>query len=339
MSDATGSPADTPPPAQADFTVHTYSLLARGAAVALRLIALLNILYLAAFIVLDIVTGSRGAPPLQVAMGLAVFSGGPFSSLSSSPMPVKAGSRSSPKSSSSRSDASDSRSPWPPSSPSAPFSSPARPGNTARPRLEPLVRATPRAPRSRSSALRPRRSAPSAQSALSHPAIRFATARRTHGRRRWPYFVVKYGLVPLVFAIILFRLHQYIMYGGAFGQYHIYGLGPYLRAFLLRWTGVAGGPRRLCRPRPLRRGGGIARRHLPLCRPRARDSPRCGDHGRYRVLRPHSDVRPRDAPRLSRARSQNARPTRNADRPRSRGASKNPKATIGVILRGPREIR
>ena len=82
---------------------------------------------------------------------------------------------------------------------------------------------------------------PSAQDALAHPAIRFATARRTHGRRRWPYFVVKYGLVPLVFAIVLFRLHQYIMYGGAFGQYHLSGLGPYLRAFLLRWLGVAGG--------------------------------------------------------------------------------------------------
>ena len=52
---------------------------------------------------------------------------------------------------------------------------------------------------------------------------------------------MKYGVVPLVFAVILFRLHQYIMYGGAFGQYHLSGLGPYLRAFFMRWTGVAGG--------------------------------------------------------------------------------------------------
>jgi hypothetical protein len=242
MSDATGSPAETSPPAQTDFPVHAYGPIARGAAVALRLIALLNVLYLAAFIALDIVTGSRGAPPLQVAMGLASFSGAPFllalliahagkGRLSVEPEKLVLTLR------------------------RERFEIPIASILAIRPFLLPLpgpgirlVLASNRSferrlvladPAALLSALG--EALPSAQGALAHPAIRFATARRTHGRRRWPYFAVKYGLVPLVFAVILFRLHQYIMYGGAFGQYHLYGLGPYLRAFLLRWTGVAGG--------------------------------------------------------------------------------------------------
>lgn len=242
MADATGSPAETSPPGQADLTVHAYSSIARGASVALRLVAVLNVLYLAAFIARDIVTGSRGAPPLQIIMGLSLFSGGPLllallvGMASKGTIAVEAEKlvltlrreR---------------------------FEIPLASIAAIRPFLLPLpgpgirlVLASNRSferrlvladPAALLSALV--EALPSARTALSHPAVLFATARRTHGRRRWLYFVVKYGVVPLTLAIILFRLHQYIMYGGAFGQYHLYGLGPYLRAFLLRWAGVGGG--------------------------------------------------------------------------------------------------
>ncbi|MEO5728026.1 MAG: hypothetical protein ABI134_10720 [Byssovorax sp.] len=239
---ATGSTADTSPPGQDDFTVHAYGPVARGIAVALRLAALFNVLYIAAFIVRDIVTGSRGAPPLAIAMGLAVFSGGPFllalfiahaskGRLAIEPEKLVLTLR------------------------RERFEVPLASITAIRPLRLPLpgpglriVLASNRSferrlvlpdPAALLSALA--EALPSARSALTHPAIRFATARHIHGRRRWPYFAVKYGLVPLAFAVVLFRLHQYIMYGGAFGQYHLSGLGPYLRAFLLRWTGVAGG--------------------------------------------------------------------------------------------------
>jgi apolipoprotein N-acyltransferase len=242
MADATGSTAKTSPPGQDDFTVHAYGPAARGVAVALRLVALLNVLYIAAFIVRDIVTGSRGAPPLAVAMGLASFSGVPFllallignagkGRISIEPDKLVLTLR------------------------RERFEVPTASILAIRPLRLPLpgpgIRLVLTSNRSFERRLvLPDPAAllsafdealPSSRSALDHPAIRFATARRTHGRRRWPYFAVKYGLIPLVFAIVLFRLHQYIMYGGPFGQYHILGLGSYLRAFLMRWTGVAGG--------------------------------------------------------------------------------------------------
>ncbi len=242
MADATGSTAETRPPGQNEFTVHAYGPAARGIAVALRLAALVNVLSIAALIVRDSVTGSRSAPPLAVAVGLAVVSGGPIllarlvghvgkGRLAIEPEKLVLTLR------------------------RERFEIPLASILAIRPLRLPLpgpglrlVLASNRSferrlvlpdPAALLSALE--EALPSARSALAHPAIGFATARRTHGRRRWPYFVVKYGVVPLAFASVLFRLHQYILYGGAFGQYHLYGLGPYLRAFLMQWTGVAGG--------------------------------------------------------------------------------------------------
>ena len=242
MADATGSTAETSPPGQDDFTVQAYGPAARGVAVALRLVALLNVLYIAAFIVRDIVTGSRGAPPLAVAMGLASFSGGPFL------LALLIGS------------AGKGRIAIEPEKLVLTllrerFEIPTASILAIRPLRLPLPGPGVRIVLTSNRSFERRLVLPdpaallsalaealtSARSALAHPSIRFATARRTHGRRRWPYFVVKYGVVPLAFAIVLFRLHQYIMYGGAFGQYHLSGLGPYLRAFVVRWTGVAGG--------------------------------------------------------------------------------------------------
>jgi hypothetical protein len=242
MADVTGSTAETRPPGHDGFLVHAYSPVARGIAVVLRLAALLNVLYIAVFIVRDIVTGSRGAPPIAVAMGLAVFSGGPFLVALLLGGAVKGRIAIAPDTLvlTLRRER---------------FEIPLASIRAIRPLWLPLpgpglrlVLASNRSFARRLVLPDPAAllvaldgALPAAQSALAHPAIRFATARRTHGRRRWPYFAVKYGLMPLVFAIILFRLHQYIVYGGAFGQYHLSGLGPYLHAFFLRWMGVAGG--------------------------------------------------------------------------------------------------
>jgi hypothetical protein len=81
----------------------------------------------------------------------------------------------------------------------------------------------------------------SAKDALGHPAVAYARARDTLARRRWYFWVVKFGLLPLAITIILFRLHQYIVYGGPFGQYHWYGLAAYLKSFALLWAGTLGG--------------------------------------------------------------------------------------------------
>jgi apolipoprotein N-acyltransferase len=81
-------------------------------------------------------------------------------------------------------------------------------------------------------------------------ATAFEDAARTHAvvwarvrsaaKRRWfdhpfPKFVV----FPLVPALPAFRLHQYIAYGGTFGEYHAYGLKAYLIALGLWWASWA----------------------------------------------------------------------------------------------------
>jgi apolipoprotein N-acyltransferase len=48
--------------------------------------------------------------------------------------------------------------------------------------------------------------------------------------------IVAFALVP---ALPLFNLHQWITYGGTFGEYYIYGLGPYLIAFGIYWAMAA----------------------------------------------------------------------------------------------------
>ncbi|MDI3284105.1 hypothetical protein [Polyangium sp. 15x6] len=241
MADAPESAAETSPPGREAFTVHAYGPATRTLAVALRLAALLNVLYVAAHIVRDIVTGTRTAPPIAVAFGIALFSGGPLL------LALLLGRNHRGKAEVGPArlaltlrrerfeipfDAIQAIRPW-----RVPI-----PGPGLR-----LVLGSNRSFQRRLVLHDPARllealgeNVPAAKSTLDHPAIRFADARRALGRRRWPYFVVKYGLIPLGLAIVLFRLHQYIVYGGAFGQYHLFGLGPYLGAFLLRWLGVLG---------------------------------------------------------------------------------------------------
>ncbi len=87
-----------------------------------------------------------------------------------------------------------------------------------------------------------------------HPGTRFAQARAL-SRRRWWHLALKYGLFPLLPTVIFFRAHQYIAFGGPFGQWQMYGLGAYVKTLVLEywvvvltymalyaglWRGVAG---------------------------------------------------------------------------------------------------
>lgn len=67
--------------------------------------------------------------------------------------------------------------------------------------------------------------------------LAYAAARPRRGPLFW---AIKYGLAPLVLAVIAFRLDQIIKYGGPFGQYRMYGLGPYLESFATIWMGHEG---------------------------------------------------------------------------------------------------
>jgi hypothetical protein len=81
---------------------------------------------------------------------------------------------------------------------------------------------------------------PSAQGASAHPCIAFGRERAVLVRRGWLFLAFKYGVFPLMFAIIFFRLHQYIVFGGAFGQYRMFGLAAYLKSFATVWAGTVG---------------------------------------------------------------------------------------------------
>jgi apolipoprotein N-acyltransferase len=53
---------------------------------------------------------------------------------------------------------------------------------------------------------------------------------------RWCHLVLKFGVFSLVPTLPLFRLHQWVAYGGTFGEYHAYGLKAYLLAFAIYWA-------------------------------------------------------------------------------------------------------
>jgi apolipoprotein N-acyltransferase len=68
-----------------------------------------------------------------------------------------------------------------------------------------------------------------------HPAALHARARR-RWRRRWYQPLLKYVVFALVPTLPLFRLHQWVAYGGTFGEYYAYGLEAYLLAFAIHWA-------------------------------------------------------------------------------------------------------
>lgn len=74
--------------------------------------------------------------------------------------------------------------------------------------------------------------------ARDHALVRYAQARSAKWRRRWYDWGLKYGLVPGVLAGIFFRAHQYISFGGPFGEWQMYGLRAYLLSFARTWLPV-----------------------------------------------------------------------------------------------------
>jgi apolipoprotein N-acyltransferase len=68
------------------------------------------------------------------------------------------------------------------------------------------------------------------------PIVRWAAARARAGRSRWDLPLVRYPLFALVPGTILFRTHQWIAYGGTFGQYYLLGLRAYLGTFAIYWA-------------------------------------------------------------------------------------------------------
>lgn len=61
-------------------------------------------------------------------------------------------------------------------------------------------------------------------------------ARDDAHRRRLDHPLVKFALFPLLLALVAFRLHQIIAFGGAFGEYYSYGLAAYLTGLLIWWA-------------------------------------------------------------------------------------------------------
>lgn len=64
----------------------------------------------------------------------------------------------------------------------------------------------------------------------------FAQSRADARRRRLDHPVLKFALFPLLLALVAFRLHQVIAFGGAFGEYYSYGLAAYLTGLLIWWA-------------------------------------------------------------------------------------------------------
>lgn len=67
----------------------------------------------------------------------------------------------------------------------------------------------------------------------------WAEARADARRRRLDHPLAKFALFPLLLALVAFRLHQIIAFGGTFGEYYSYGLGAYLAGLLIWWASWA----------------------------------------------------------------------------------------------------
>lgn len=63
-----------------------------------------------------------------------------------------------------------------------------------------------------------------------------AQTRADARRRRLDHPLAKFAVFPLLLALVAFRLHQVIAFGGAFGEYYSFGLGAYLSGLLIWWA-------------------------------------------------------------------------------------------------------
>jgi hypothetical protein len=74
--------------------------------------------------------------------------------------------------------------------------------------------------------------------AARHTMVVYADARRSTAGWRWYHRLFKFALFALLPTLVLFNAHQYIAYGGTFGQYYLEGLGPYVASFAEHWITV-----------------------------------------------------------------------------------------------------
>ncbi len=81
---------------------------------------------------------------------------------------------------------------------------------------------------------------------------RFLAARAGRARSVLDRAWLKFGLYPLLPALVAFRLHQHIAYGGTFGEAYSFGVQAWLLGLLVWWgkwamgmTALAGGLRAL----------------------------------------------------------------------------------------------
>ena len=73
--------------------------------------------------------------------------------------------------------------------------------------------------------------------ALRTGTVAYAEATHAVGAWRWYHSAFKYVVYSLVPALPLFRVHQWIAYGGSFGEYYAFGLKAYLLGFAVYWGG------------------------------------------------------------------------------------------------------
>ncbi|MDQ3289112.1 MAG: apolipoprotein N-acyltransferase [Pseudomonadota bacterium] len=66
-----------------------------------------------------------------------------------------------------------------------------------------------------------------------------ATLRAAEPRRWLDHALLKFVLFPLLPALVAFRLHQHIAYGGTFGEYYTYGPAAWLSGLLIWWVSWA----------------------------------------------------------------------------------------------------
>lgn len=219
--------------------VRAYSMLLRALSQALPALALVNISYIAVHLVLDVIHGTRSAPPLAVAFGVLLFSGVPvFAAMllrraaratvafGGDEIVLTVGATQYKIPITSVAEVRALKFPFPGPGVALIMKS----GAPFRYRLElpdpiAFLSALP---------------IPSAAAVAAHPAIAFGRERALLVRRGPLYLILKYCIFPLVFAIIVFRLHQYIVFGGPFGQYRMFGLAAYLKSFVVEWVGWAG---------------------------------------------------------------------------------------------------
>jgi apolipoprotein N-acyltransferase len=78
--------------------------------------------------------------------------------------------------------------------------------------------------------------APQLVATARYPSLVYAHARSDSRRWAWYRLILKFPIFALLPTLPLFRVHQLIAYGGAFGEYHQYGLDAYLAGFAIYWA-------------------------------------------------------------------------------------------------------